>query len=165
MKQKATNWKRYLGAVNRRLHMPKRYRMRVISDLESSIAARREAGQSDSEILQALGTPKEAARELNAQMFPHTWRKSPWRFASLALAVFGALVLLFEGLWPVALLSASASLGIIGGADGPTAIFITTAQSQVNYELLLGAALLVLGLVGYILLRHCTRKEERERED
>ncbi len=62
--------KRYLRAVCRRLALPKRYRERVMSDFESSIQARREAGQSDEEIFQALGTPKQAAQELNTQMSP-----------------------------------------------------------------------------------------------
>lgn len=165
MKQKSTNWKRYLGAVNRRLNMPKRYRQRVLSDLESSIAARHEAGESDDEILQALGTPKQAAEEMNAQMQPHTWRKSPWRFAALALGVFGALILLLEGVWPVMLLGANASLGVIGGADGPTAIFVTSVQKEVGFidaEMLIGAALLLAGVAGYILLRRCPRKKGKE---
>lgn len=165
MKQKSTNWKRYLGAVNRRLNMPKRYRRRVLSDLESSIAARHEAGESDEEILQALGTPKQVAEEMNAQMLPHTLRKSPWRFAALALGVLGALIVLFEGVWPVALLGANASLGVIGGADGPTAIFVTSVQKEVGFlsaEMLIGALLLLAGVAGYFLLRRCPRKKDKE---
>lgn len=166
MKQKSTNWKRYLGAVNRRLNMPKRYRRRVLSDLESSIAARHEAGESDEEILQALGTPKQVAEEMNAQMLPHTLRKSPWRFAALALGVLGALIVLFEGVWPVALLGANASLGVIGGADGPTAIFVTSVQKEVGFlsaEMLIGALLLLAGVAGYFLLRRCPRKKDKEK--
>lgn len=151
--------KRYLRAVCRRLALPKRYRERVMSDFESSIQARREAGQSDEEIFQALGTPKQAAQELNTQMSPYTWRKSPWCFAALALAVLSALVLLMEGVWPVMLLPLNASVGVIGGADGPTAIFVAQQPQAVHTEMIIAAVLLVLGLAAYFRLRHCRRRE------
>ena len=42
---------RYLRAVRRRLALPREKKDRVIDDLRSAIAERREAGQSDAEIL------------------------------------------------------------------------------------------------------------------
>ena len=52
---------RYLRAVERRLPLPKEYKTRVLRDLQSSIVARREAGQSDAEIIASLGSPAEGA--------------------------------------------------------------------------------------------------------
>ena len=37
------SWKKYLGAVRRRLHMPKDIKDRVMTDFISSIEARKEA--------------------------------------------------------------------------------------------------------------------------
>lgn len=59
--------------------------------------------------------------------------KSPWRLAFLALAILGAVgPYLFKAIFlgqallaSVAASEGSASIGIIGGADGPTAVFIT----------------------------------------
>ena len=56
--------------------------------------------------------------------------KSPWRFVFLAGAVLSGLWLLLTRLvlWllPMTRVSGNAaSIGIIGGADGPTAIFLT----------------------------------------
>ena len=45
------NMEKYTKAVNRRLNMPKEIKKRVMSDFISSIHARKEAGQSDEEIL------------------------------------------------------------------------------------------------------------------
>ena len=59
---------RYLKAIRRRLNLPGEIRDRVISDLRSSIQERREAGQTDREILAELGTPAQAAADLNRQM-------------------------------------------------------------------------------------------------
>ena len=64
-----------------------------------------------------------------------TGKKSPWRFVFLACAVYGAWELLgslcawilYLGLAdPIFSMTESTSVGIIGGADGPTAIFVTT---------------------------------------
>ena len=48
--------------------------------------------------------------------------------------------------------SEAASLGIIGGADGPTAIMVATTAGP-DWDLILVGALFIIGLVGYFLLR------------
>ena len=65
-------------------------------------------------------------------------------------AFFGALIF---GMTP----EQAASVGIIGGADGPTAIFVTTpAWTRPAWM----AALLIIGVVGYLLLRRCKAKSK-----
>lgn len=85
-------------------------------------------------------------------------RKSPWRFAFLAVAVMGALELLCSAAaWLLCRLATApgfpvgeaASIGIIGGADGPTAIFVTGPGWT---SLLLPLLLLIVGAVGYLWL-------------
>ena len=88
-------------------------------------------------------------------------RKSLWRFAFLACAVYGAVKLL-GGLWVniVYLISVvfmqirsefvpneAYSVGVIGGADGPTAVFVT-APVWISY--LLPVAALAIGVWGYL---------------
>ena len=90
-------------------------------------------------------------------------KKSPWRFAFLACAVYGAVKLL-GGLWVNIVYWLSVlfmeirsefvpneaySVGIIGGADGPTAIFVT-APVWVSY--LIPTAALIIGIWGYLRL-------------
>ena len=51
----------------------------------------------------------------------------------------------------------STDVGIIGGADGPTAIFVTTpAWTRPAWM----AALLIVGVVGYLLLRRCKARSK-----
>lgn len=64
---------RYLRAVRRRLTLPKKMKDRVMDNLRSSINERREAGQTDAEILAALGSAKQAASELTAQRCLLCW--------------------------------------------------------------------------------------------
>lgn len=92
--------------------------------------------------------------------------KNPWRYLFAACAVYGAVKLL-PGLW-VNLLwlffrwrishsdQTAASIGIIGGADGPTAIFLT-APVWVHY--VIPVVLLVVGILGFLRLSRDDRKK------
>ena len=127
--------KKYVNAVERHLNLPRQIKVRVMSDFSSSIQARRESGMTDEEIYAELGSPQKAAADLNEQMKEYAYRKSPWRFLFLACAAYGAAELLGSLMaWIIWLMIAdpvlhageAASVGIIGGADGPTAVFVTT---------------------------------------
>ena len=153
---------KYLKAVSRRLNLPKDVKERVMSDFVSSIRARQENGQSDELILAELGSPRKAAAELNEQMKEFAYRKSLWRFFFAGVAAYGAaklLELLFGQIvyWimrhPVRM--ESASIGVIGGADGPTAIFVTSPPAT-GY--LIALVLLVVGIWGFLRLSRCLKK-------
>lgn len=158
--------KKYTRSIERRLNLPGDLRTRVMSDFISSIQARREAGQSDEEIIAELGTPKKAAADLNEQMKEFTYRKSPWRYLFAACAIYGAaellggiaarLLYLFlrDPLLSVSIGEAAAT-GIIGGADGPTAIFVTTPGWT---SWVVPCVLLILGIWGFLRLSRCRRK-------
>ena len=96
-------------------------------------------------------------------------KKNPWRFAFLACALYGAVKLL-GGLWVNIVYWFSVlfmeirsefvpneaySVGIIGGADGPTAIFVT-APVWVSY--LIPTAALIVGIWGYLRLSRPSQK-------
>ncbi|MBQ8834779.1 MAG: sodium ion-translocating decarboxylase subunit beta [Oscillospiraceae bacterium] len=128
-----------------------------MADLSGSIQERREAGQTDQEIMAELGDPKKAAAELNEQMKEYAYRKSPWRFGCLAVSCLSAGWLIWY--WGImSLLTGftireSGSLGIIGGADGPTAIFVSTAiPNGIDWDIVLMVGLFLVGIAGYFLL-------------
>lgn len=157
MTEQQKKMKKYCNAVERRLNLPRDVKVRVMNDFSSSIAARREAGETDEQIYAELGTPKEAAALLNEQMKEYAYRKSKWRWLALAAAVLGWLMLVYNGV--VGLLAHmlnaainSPSVGIVGGADGPTAIFVTT---QVSFEgIAVSVFLSLMGVVGWWYLSH-----------
>ena len=148
---------RYLRAVRRRLALPKEMKDRVMDDLRGSINERREAGQTDEEILAALGSAKQAAAELTAQLPGYAFRRSPLRFVCLGAA---ALALLIGLLKTVTNLRGFASVGVIGGADGPTEIFITGPKIWDWAGVIAAGVVLVLGVVGYLLLRRLPPKKD-----
>ena len=83
-------------------------------------------------------------------------RKSPWRFVFQAMAVYGAVKLLGGICVNVLHLltrtqmmlsdSQAYSVGIIGGADGPTAVFVT-APIWTSY--IVPVVCLIAGLLGF----------------
>lgn len=84
-------------------------------------------------------------------------KKSPWRFAYLAMALWGMAELLGNGIaWLIGSTQhrshGAASIGIIGGADGPTAIFLSHSQPTM-LQILLCAAMVAVGTWGYGYLR------------
>ena len=154
--------KKYINSVERKLNMPRDIKKRVMNDFVSSIQARREAGQTDEALYLELGAPKQAAAELNEQMKAYTYVKSPWRWVCLALVILCAIWLANGGTTYVLLSLPNASInhdvGIIGGADGPTAVFITTSGDFPLYQTLMTVLLLIMGIIGFYRLNRCPRK-------
>lgn len=157
-----TEMEKYIKSVRRHLNLPKDVKNRVMSDFVSSIHARQEAGQKEEEILAELGDAKKAAADLNEQMKEFAYRKSPWRFLFAAVAAYGAANLLAKvwgqilfWLFRIQMRQESFSVGVIGGADGPTAIFVTTPDWT---SWLIPVILLTVGIWGFLRLRKCTQK-------
>ena len=89
-------------------------------------------------------------------------RKGPWWFVCLAAAVISGSWLAFYGIIQLLahgiLEGEAASIGIIGGADGPTAVFVTT-QTGFDWDVALMAAVFLLGIGGLFILRRCKNKK------
>ena len=153
--------KKYLTAVRRRLNLPKDIKNRCISDLQTTIQARIENGEGWEDIQSSLGTPQQVAAELSQQLKEFVYRKSPWRFLFLAAAILsGGWLIFYAGMQMVLRIIAdnAASIGIIGGADGPTAIFITTGPVM-NWDALTMGALCAASIAVFLLLRKCKPKQ------
>ena len=124
--------KRYMNAIERRLNTDRKTRTRIMMELASDFQSRRENGQSDEAIMKELGSPAEVAAEFNAA-FGAKPAPSRRRWAFVALA---AVVVLIAALQPLLtqflarIWWSPETVGVIGGADGPTAIYVTDNASQ-----------------------------------
>ena len=86
--------------------------------------------------------------------------KRIWRFVFAAMVLLAALQLLgFVACWLIGSVLGgisfsvpAASVGIIGGADGPTANFVT-GMAKPDWQLILWIVLLVVGITGLRKLR------------
>ena len=153
---------KYIKAIARRLNLPRDVKARVMSDLVSSIRARQEVGETPDEIIAELGSAAKVAAELNEQMKEFAYRKSPWRYLFAVLAAYGAarvLKLLFGQImywiFQIQVRQETASIGVIGGADGPTAIFVTSDPAA-GY--IIAVVLLIVGIWGFFRLSRCLKK-------
>ena len=155
--------KKYLRAVRRKLNLPSDVKRRVMTDFTSSIQNRKEAGKTDDEILSEFGNPAEVAADLNEQMKEFTYIKSPWRWVCFALIIICSMALLYNG--GVSLLAAILSfalfnenVGVIGGVDGPTKIYIAQSQDSMVYGMVMTALILVMSVLGFYYLGHMRKK-------
>ena len=149
---------KYLNSVKRRLNLPIEVRQRVMSDMITSICVRHEQGESFEKIIASLGTPRFAAGELNSQMSEYTYRKSPARYVFLIVSILGALwliSLIFAAIWPGFSFAVPNSIGIIGGADGPTSIYVTSSSSM--FEILMSIIVICAGIFGFYRLSRCKK--------
>lgn len=158
--------KKYLKNVRRKLNLPSDVKKRVMTDFVSSIESRREAGNTDEAIYAELGDPRDAAAVLNEQMKEFAYVKSPWRWLCFAVMLLCVLLLLYKGMdgllvaltaWAVFGRSNDA-IGIIGGADGPTQIFVTRSPDTTAYTTGMTAVILVMSVVGFYYLGHMRKK-------
>lgn len=116
--------KRYMNAIERQLQVDRKTRIRIMTELASDFQSRRESGQSDESIMKELGTPEEVASQFNASLHaPH--KPNRWRWAFVALAVLILAIALLPMLVDKLAANQTVSLGVIGGADGPTAIYVS----------------------------------------
>ncbi len=96
------------------------------------------------------GLAELAARleEVNAQLARQNERRRKfWRSVFIILGTISLLSLIFSAYFWLQRISLPNSIGIIGGADGPTAVFVTTRPSG-PIGLLLAALVLSLSVFG-----------------
>lgn len=139
--------KRYVNTVERHLRLDRTTRLRVMNDLASDLQSRLDAGETLADIQADLGDARTLAETLNREFPDHRDNASPWRWAFLVLAVFVALVLGVNGLTAR---QEAASIGIIGGADGPTAIFVSVQYTILDVLYAVSWPVTLVG--GYCLL-------------
>ena len=148
--------KRYVNAIEWHLRLPLREKARVMADISSAITARHEAGESYEQIMADMGKPRQVAAQFNREMGAGPSRV---RWVLLALAVVllpvtaGVLFNLGLLFWANHWISSSqaAVIGIIGGADGPTAIFVSSKLlgPDMVFYFIAGTPAALLGLIGW----------------
>ncbi len=106
-----------------------------------------------------MGTPKQVADSLNAEMADFAYRKSPWRFAGLALSAIGLGLLYRLHLLETGIVS------VISEADGPTAVFVTSDAVSAWTDKIIPVLLIVGGLVVFYLLGHLKPRSKDKKDE
>lgn len=82
-------------------------------------------------------------------------RKFSWKYLFGAMGAYGAAKLIKVALNLLPIHREASSIGIIGGADGPTAIFVT---SRFSGEHIVTALLMIVGIWGFLWLSRKGKK-------
>ena len=159
--------KKYLRIFRRTLCLPGGKRRQAIRELKADLGRE----EDYKELVSHLGTPENAALALNMSQEGAVYRKSPGRLPCLIMGIIGALGLLWTILlsW-LGMLTlrqgeliqsvGDASVGIIGGADGPTAVFVASPPLVHSLLQLLPCLLIaIVGFLGWYRLRYWKDKK------
>lgn len=159
----------YIHEVERLLPLPRQAKKEVLRDLEEAFASAAEHGETESQLIQRLGSPKEFVESLNEQLGFERLSGEIWKRKQIIAIVCAAILsLLCLGVYSAAKAMGMSrmieSLGVIGGADGPTAIFVTSTGPDILYWMaLLGIVSFGAGVV--LAIRYIRRKHKDGKKD
>ena len=145
---------KYIKQVKKRLAVPSSKRKTVLQDLEKTFASAAEHGETEQQVIARLGTPEQFAAGIEEKLGIDRKKRLKtrtiiWTTICLVVAVIGFSVYLTIQQEMIG------AIGIIGGADGPTAIIVSGSGIDVPLVMLMIAAaavvLAVIGIVRYLL--------------
>lgn len=128
----------YVRQILRRIRVTDGVKRRIRADLLADIAAKQDAGQTLAQIQAEMGSPDRAAAEFNAAYDGtparrwYVWQQAA-KAAAPVLLVLAVLCLAASPAVRMALFGGS--VGIIGGADGPTTILVSANASELAWTL------------------------------
>ena len=136
----------YIKKVKRALICPAKMKKVLLRDLEEIFSSAAEHGESEAEVIARLGSPDDYAKAMEESLGID--RKRILRRCALLGILPPALLapvffLLYRIAAPFTIKSNQMSVGIIGGADGPTSIMVTTAPAS-PYTVYIPLALCIL---------------------
>lgn len=145
---------KYIKQVKKQLAVPASKRKTVLQDLEKTFASAAENGETEQQVIDRLGTPEQFVAGIEKQLGIDRAKYIKTRtivstVICLAVAVIGFSVYLTIQQEMIG------AIGIIGGADGPTAIIVSGPGFDISLLILIIAAvalvLAVIGLIRYLL--------------
>ena len=156
---------RYIRQALRKMKVSPQKKKEIARDLEEIFASAAEHGESEQAVMERLGTPEEYAAGISGQL-PGK-RRSVLRLTFIAATAALSSCFMFLGIcMRTATIrepkGGSASIGIIGGADGPTSILVTAGEMNPSQAFLwAGAALLAVTVVQVVLLIRAKKRQGR----
>lgn len=125
----------YIREVEKMIPLPNRAKREVLRDLEEAFASAAEHGETEEQVIQRLGSPKEFAENLNEQInferFTQEHKKRKQMLMIICTFIFSMLLFGIYAVLKAVTLTHKIE-GIIGGADGLTAIFVASAGVDVS---------------------------------
>lgn len=156
--------KRYVNRLEWKLKLPLELKVRISGDIGTEIHSRMESGQTVDEALGEMGTPEEVAERFNREFAGSAVRKNPARYLFLIIAAVilaGAVGYAVERYMAQKELEEAAA-NVIGGADGPTSIFLTDHGTGTAGYWISSAGLVCACLSAFFLASYGRRAASRK---
>ena len=146
--------KNYLRRVRRALLCSRRRKNDILRDLNEIFSSAAEHGESDAQVIARLGSPEEFAASMEETTASDRAAILRRRRALRIILPASAAAIVCLLLYFLTNNPFSPAIGIIGGADGPTAIFIASSPTFPQITTLLpAAALLCLAAIVFAVVR------------
>lgn len=131
--------------------------LRNLSYYEEMISDMLENGFSEEEALARIGSPEQIAREILENASPDNFRRRD--IPGRVLICLSALLLIFAIVDQLqAHTRTAASISIIGGADGPTSIFLAGKISTATFLYPLAGVMILITAIYYLVRRRRNSK-------
>ena len=153
--------KQYIRSVNRTLVCSARQKKEILRDLEEIFTSAADHEETEAEVIERLGSPENYAMAAEEGMGVN--RKTVLRRRALLgilppAILTPVLFLLYKSARPFSY-HEQMSVGIIGGADGPTSILISTSPTNpLTAPLLLGLCILCAAAALFALVWYLRKK-------
>lgn len=143
------NAKQYRRRVKKALSLPAGEKRKILRDLDEIFRSAEENGESETDVIERLGSPTEFAAGFGSQ-------KKFRPIGSIILTGGAVILFVLSFIAGNSIHLEKETLGVIGGADGPTQIYISSSFnwnmifSWTGGILLLGAlVLLIFSIIQY----------------
>lgn len=151
------NKERYIRKILRGIKVTSQTKKRIKHDLRTELESKEEAGLTIDEVISQKGTPEKVADRFNQSYIGTDMYRQYYTQKSLIIV---AIVFLAISVFTF-FLTQDASIGIIGGADGPTKIFIPADGLGIFIGSIVGLIFFVLG--GAYLIAYCINRKRHNR--
>ena len=138
---------KYISDVLKLLSAPRSKKREIARDLQEAFASASEHGETSEQVIERLGNSDAFARSLSAELgIPYGKRRTLNLALGILLLVIGSILIAAYLIISAATGIPNSNVGIIGGADGPTQIYLSPSDGIDGT-----AVILALGII-FILL-------------
>lgn len=153
----------YIKAFSSALKVDRKTKKKIVDDISFDISKRVSNGETMESIIEDMGEPKTLAGDFNSQLSKPRDKKLIylWIVSAVSFCISLALTAKYIYLKYVLTGNASHTVGIIGGADGPTEIYVTaniSGTESLVFGIIVFMAIALLSV--FFILRRKKKNEE-----
>ena len=138
---------KYISKVLKFIQAPRYRKQEIARDLNEAFSSAVEHGETCEQVIERLGPAEEYAKNICSELGLPLKKGTTWfLITGLCLLVGGVILIALYAFITPLIMEPNASLSIIGGADGPTQVYVSS-PTDITVTMLL----LILGVAAVII--------------